>query len=182
MAKIDRRILKSQEAIKKAVVELMAEKPFDDITIQEIADRANVNRGTIYLHYTDKYDLLDKLIEEHMDNLRQLCREASDLTFEEGNYIWYEYFERHRLFFSTMLSSKGAPHFRNRFLQLVIEEFKPEVDTSSGKNEGLDEDVVLQFFASAVVGIVEWWFKQGMPLPARVIAEQTGRLLDRNFD
>ncbi|KDE46493.1 hypothetical protein DI43_14190 [Geobacillus sp. CAMR12739] len=81
-----------------------------------------------------------------------------------------------------MLSSKGAPHFRNRFLQLVIEEFKPEVDTSSGKNEGLDEDVVLQFFASAVVGIVEWWFKQGMPLPARVIAEQTGRLLDRNFD
>ncbi|MBB5326120.1 AcrR family transcriptional regulator [Anoxybacillus tepidamans] len=181
MTKIDRRIIKSQEAIKNAVIELMAEKPFDDITIQEIADRANVNRGTIYLHYTDKYDLLDQLIEEHMDNLRQLCREASDLTFEEGNYIWYEYFERHRLFFSTMLSSKGAPHFRSRFLQLVIEEFKPEVDTSSGKNEGLDENVVLQFFASAVVGIVEWWFKQGMPLPARVIAEQTGRLLDRNL-
>ncbi|BDG35873.1 UNVERIFIED_ORG: TetR family transcriptional regulator [Anoxybacillus amylolyticus] len=183
MAKIDRRIIKSQEAIKKAVIELMAEKPFDDITIQEIADRANVNRGTIYLHYTDKYDLLDQLIEEHMDNLRQLCREASDLTFEEGNYIWYEYFERHRLFFSTMLStSKGAPYFRNRFLQLVIEEFKPEVDVSGGKNQGLHEEVVLQFFASAVVGIVEWWFKNDMPLPARVIAEQTGRLLDRNFD
>ncbi|OQP17941.1 TetR/AcrR family transcriptional regulator [Geobacillus zalihae] len=182
MAKIDRRIVKSQEAIKNAVIELMAEKPFDDITIQEIADRANVNRGTIYLHYTDKYDLLDKLIEEHMDNLRQLCREAADLRFEEGNYIWYEYFERHQLFFSTMLSSKGAPFFRNRFLRLVIEEFKPDVDTSSGKNKGLNEDVVLQFFASAVVGIVEWWFKQGRPLPARVIAEQTGRLLDRNFD
>ncbi|EPR27889.1 Transcriptional regulator, TetR family protein [Geobacillus sp. WSUCF1] len=109
MAKIDRRIVKSQEAIKKAVVELMAEKPFDDITIQEIADRANVNRGTVYLHYTDKYDLLDKLIEEHMDNLRQLCREAADLTFEEGNYIWYEYFERHQLFFfDDAVKQRGA--------------------------------------------------------------------------
>lgn len=58
MSKVDRRILKSQEAIKKAVIELMAEKSFDDITIQDISDRANVSRGTIYLHYLDKYDLL----------------------------------------------------------------------------------------------------------------------------
>ncbi|MGG4043015.1 TetR/AcrR family transcriptional regulator, partial [Bacillus smithii] len=45
MSKVNRRITKSQEAIKKAVIELMSEKNFDDITIQEIADRANVNRG-----------------------------------------------------------------------------------------------------------------------------------------
>lgn len=63
MAKVDRRILKTQESLKKAVIELMTEKKFDDITIQNIADRANVNRGTIYLHYQDKYDLLDKLTE-----------------------------------------------------------------------------------------------------------------------
>ncbi|WP_445612840.1 TetR-like C-terminal domain-containing protein [Geobacillus sp. YF-1] len=64
----------------------------------------------------------------------------------------------------------------------MIKELKPDVDTSNGKNKGLSEDLVLQFFASAGVGIVEWWFKHGMPLPARVIAEQTGRLLDRNFN
>lgn len=66
MSKVDRRILKSQEAIKKAVIELMSKKNFDEITIQNISDKANVSRGTIYLHYLDKYDLLDKLIEEHI--------------------------------------------------------------------------------------------------------------------
>ena len=55
MVKVDRRVLKTQESLKKAVIELMIEKNFDDITIQDIADRANVNRGTIYLHYQDKY-------------------------------------------------------------------------------------------------------------------------------
>ncbi|MDP4147430.1 MAG: TetR/AcrR family transcriptional regulator [Bacillota bacterium] len=182
MSKVDRRIAKSQEAIKNAVTELMSEKSFDDITIQDIADRANVNRGTIYLHYTDKYDLLDKMIEEHINQLRELCQSASEMTFKEGNYVWYEYFERHYLFFSTMLASKGAPYFRSRFLDLVIEEFKAEVDVTKGENEGLNEDVILQFFGSATVWAVEWWFKNGMPLPARVMAEQAGALLDRNLD
>jgi len=182
MPKLDRRIAKSQVAIKNAVIELMSEKSFDDITIQDIADRADVNRGTIYLHYTDKYDLLDKMIEEHMDNLRELCQSASEMTFQEGNYVWYEYFERNYLFFSTMLASKGAPSFRSRFLDLVVEETKSEVETTEGKNQGLSEDVILQFFGSAVVGAVEWWFKNGMPLPARVMAEQTGALLDRNLE
>ncbi|CAM4227417.1 hypothetical protein PAAL109150_16690 [Paenibacillus alkaliterrae] len=72
MAKVDRRILKSQESMKKAVIELMTEKNFDDITIQDIADRANINRGTIYLHYQDKFDLLDKLIETHINGKRQI--------------------------------------------------------------------------------------------------------------
>jgi AcrR family transcriptional regulator len=182
MSKVDRRIAKSQVAIKNAVIELMTEKSFDNITIQDIADRADVNRGTIYLHYTDKYDLLDKMIEEHMDNLRELCQTASEMTFQEGNYVWFEYFERHYLFFSTMLASKGEPYFRSRFLDLVVEEFTAEVDNTEGKNKGFSDDVILQFFGSAVVGAVEWWFKNGMPLPARVMAEQTGALLDRNLE
>jgi AcrR family transcriptional regulator len=182
MTKVDRRIAKSQVAIKNAVTELMSEKSFDDITIQDIADRADVNRGTIYLHYTDKYDLLDKMIEEHIENLRALCQSASEMTFQEGNYVWYEYFERNYLFFSTMLASKGAPYFRSRFLDLVIQEFKAEGDIAVRQNHGLNEEVILQFFGSAVVGAVEWWFKNEMPLPARVMAEQTGALLDRNFE
>lgn len=58
MTKVDRRILKTQDALKKAVIELMSEKNFDDITIQDLSDRANVSRGTIYLHYMDKYEII----------------------------------------------------------------------------------------------------------------------------
>ncbi|WAH41414.1 TetR/AcrR family transcriptional regulator [Alicyclobacillus fastidiosus] len=181
MAKVDRRILKSQEAIKKSVLELMAEKSFDDITIQDIADRANVNRGTIYLHYTDKFDLLDRIVEEHISKLRELCQSASEMTFKEGNYVWFEYFASNYLFFSTMLTTKSAAYFRSRFLDLVVQEYRVEFDVSEGINQGLNEEMLLQFFGAAVVGAVEWWFKNGMPLPPRVMAEQTGMLLDRNL-
>lgn len=181
MGKTDRRVLKSQEAIKSAILELMGEKNFDDITIRDISERANVNRGTVYLHYMDKYDLLDKLIEEHINNLRELCHSASEVSFQDGNYVWYEYFADNHLFFSTMLNTKSAGYFRSRFLDLVIEEYRAEVDVTKGKNQGLNEEILLQFFGAAVVSTVEWWFRNGMSLPPRVLAEQTGVILDRNF-
>ncbi|MNC43680.1 hypothetical protein D3C75_925550 [compost metagenome] len=80
-----------------------------------------------------------------------------------------------------MLSTKSAGYFRSRFLELVIEEYKAEIDVTKGINQGLSEEVVLQFFGAAVVNTVEWWFRNGMSLPPRVLAEQTGVILDRNF-
>lgn len=183
MSKVDRRILKSQKSIKKAVIELMSEKSFDDITIQDISDRADLSRKTFYLRYVDKYDLLDKLIEEHINELRKACEIEMelDLDYIEGYQIWFEFFEKNHLFFSTMISSKGAPTFRNRFLEFIIEEVKGEVNTTEGKNREFNEDVFIQFFSSAFVGLIEWWFKNGMPVPPRTMAEQVGVLFERNF-
>lgn len=179
MAKVDRRILKSQEAIKKALIKLMAEKSFNDITIQDIADKANVNRGTIYLHYLDKFDLLDKIMEEHINNMSNFCESASEMDFIESTVHCMEYFESNYLFFSTMLASEGAPYFRSRFLQFNIEEFKNDVDITKGKNVGYNKEVIVQFIANAYVGLVEWWLKNGMPYPPRVMAEQVGDLIER---
>ncbi|WP_172193944.1 TetR/AcrR family transcriptional regulator [Saccharibacillus qingshengii] len=179
MAKIDRRILKSQAAIKQAVIELMSEKNFDAITIQDISDRANVHRATIYLHYTDKFDLLDKLIEEHIQNMKEINQYACDLEWDEANQVYFEYFERHYLFFSTMLASKGAPAFRARFLEFLVEEYQSELNMDDSRNRELDKTVMSSFMGSAFVGIVEWWILNEMPHPPSVMAKQVGVLLER---
>jgi AcrR family transcriptional regulator len=179
MAKMDRRILKSQEAIKQAVVELLNEKEFDQVTMQEISDRANVNRKTIYLHYKDKYDLLDKLIEEHINELREICE--LEATSTEDNISWFEYFEKKYAFFSSMLASKGAPYFRRRFLEFVIEDIQSEWNLIEGKKSGLNENIIVQFFAPAYVGLVEWWFTNGMPYPPRIMEEQVMMMLEKNL-
>lgn len=181
MAKVDRRILKTQESMKKAVIELMTEKNFDEITIQDIADRANINRGTIYLHYRDKFDLLDKLIEAHINELGDMGEWACKLDWSNGLLPFFEYFEKHYLFFSTMLASKGAPSFRTRLFDLIIEGFKDEIDTESRKNPDFSEDVVLQYAGTAYVGVIEWWIKNGMPYPPQVMAKKVGALLERTL-
>lgn len=183
MSKVDRRVLKTQESLKKALIELMTEKSFDDITIRDLADRANVNRGTIYLHYLDKFDLLDRLIDEHINVLRVMCEEAAEmeLDYVESNVGWFEYFESNYSFFSTMLASSQASYFRRRFLELLMEEIKIDIDTTKVINRELNEEVILQFVVTSFVGTVEWWITKEMPLPPRIIAEQLGMLLDRIY-
>ena len=179
MAKVDRRIVRTQDAIKKAFLELMSEKNFDSITIQDISDRANINRATVYLHYLDKFDLLDKIMEEHIQNMANLCELEAEMDWIEATVYCMEYLKSNYLFFSTMLASEGAPYFRSRFVQHNIEEFKKDVDVTKGKNLGQNEDIVAEFVANAYVGVVEWWMKNGMPYPPQEMAEKVGDLLDR---
>ncbi|CAN7612706.1 MULTISPECIES: TetR/AcrR family transcriptional regulator [Paenibacillus] len=182
MAKTDRRILKTQESLKKAVIELMTEKSFDDITIQDISDRANLNRGTIYLHYQDKFDLLDKLIETHLNELGEMDEWACKMDWNEALVPYFEYFEKNYLFFSTMLASTGVPSaFRTRLLTSFIDGFKGEIDRESGRNTDLKEDVMLQYAGTAYVGVIEWWIKNGMPYSPQVMAKQVGTLLGRSL-
>lgn len=169
-----------------AVIELMIEKKFDQITIQDISDRADVSRRTIYLHYMDKFDLLDKLIEEHIGDLRELCDSAgNDAEYRDMGLLWFEYFESHYLFFSAMLGSRGGPYFRNRLLEFFLQELKnKENDWPQGSNPGLKdgEDVDIQFLGAALVGVVEWWFKNGKPYPPSFMAQRMGALLERNLE
>jgi len=163
----------------------MVEKNFDQITIQDISDRADVSRRTIYLHYTDKFDLLDKLIEEHIDEMRKLCESTDeDADYSDAGVIWFEYLESHYLFFSAMLASTGGSFFRNRFLEFFLQELEKGSDLPEGSDQALTDgvNVDIQFLGAAIVGIVEWWFKNGRSLSPSFMARRVGMLLERNLE
>jgi AcrR family transcriptional regulator len=79
--KVDPRVLRTRKLLIDAFVSLQAEKAFDDITIQDIATRATVNRATFYAHFQDKYDLLDDIIREGFgETLRRWIAVQPDTT------------------------------------------------------------------------------------------------------
>ncbi|WP_240420793.1 TetR/AcrR family transcriptional regulator [Paenibacillus periandrae] len=178
--KVDRRILKTKEAINKAFLELFSEKEFEQITINDIADRANVNRGTIYLHYTDKYDLLYKCIDFHLSKMFSSC--TIHVNLEKDDFISeqkpiFKYFEDNFLFFSSMISNKITSLFQERMLSFVKSSIKKNLDQST--NQTIDKELVTQFNASAFVGIIEWWIQNKMPHSPQYMAEQMWDLFKR---
>jgi AcrR family transcriptional regulator len=156
-------------------------RKWTNFTIQDIAARADVTRGTVYIHYGDKFDVIDKLIETHINQLREIYVSTSEMDFVEGTQMCFEYFEKNYSFFSTMLGSKGTPSFRSRFLEFLTDVGMNGGDITKGENSGLNQDIVVQFFGTAYAGTVEWWITNGMPYPPRVMAEQVGLLLERNL-
>ncbi|WP_435172003.1 TetR/AcrR family transcriptional regulator [Paenibacillus glycanilyticus] len=177
VAKTDRRILRTKQAIKKSFLELFTEKEFEQITINEIADRANVNRGTVYLHYSDKYDLLDKCTEEHIREIISLCKNRES---GEGNpQQVFEYFQKHFPFFSAMFSNERVFLFRDQLLHFFSVNMTVKMEQTNDKPD-IDLEIKSQFMASAFIGIVEWWIRRGMPHSTSFMAGQVQQLFENN--
>ena len=66
--------IKTKEKIKSAFTELIMEKGFNNLSVVDISERAGINRGTFYLHYTDKYNLLETLETTIIQNLNEILR------------------------------------------------------------------------------------------------------------
>ncbi|PNQ79912.1 TetR/AcrR family transcriptional regulator [Paenibacillus sp. F4] len=182
--KIDRRILKTKEAIFQSFASLISEKDFEDITINEIADRANVNRGTVYFHYRDKYDLLNKCIEENLNKMISVTTitHANGETFDliQSSFLpVISYFEENHRLYASMLSNKGIPAFRDRMLEIVTSHIKLHINMD-GDNKNYSKELTTQFMASAFVGVIEWWILNNMPQSPNDVADQLWGLLKRN--
>ncbi|TGA96908.1 TetR/AcrR family transcriptional regulator [Sporolactobacillus shoreae] len=184
----DRRIRRTKAAINRAFLELLQEKSFNQITINDIAERADVNRGTIYLHYTDKYDLLDQCIAGNLDTIDHMIY-SSVFNFIENKADVNEsiealkslfiYFEEHALFFSSMLACHKTSAFRDRMLQIFTSAIQKKLDRQ-GINQGQDKQITTQFIASAFVGTLEWWILNQMPHSPQYMAEQVWTLFERH--
>ena len=82
--KLDPRIKRTRQLLQRALMELMAEKSFQAITVQDIAERATVNRVTFYAHFADKYALLEYTIRE-MIKQQLYSQVPEDAPFSQEN-------------------------------------------------------------------------------------------------
>lgn len=70
---MDLRIVKTRKAINDSFYELFEQKDFDKITVKDITEHAQIGRKTFYLHYIDKYDLLDRIVDKKFKALEEIC-------------------------------------------------------------------------------------------------------------
>ncbi|MFC4807803.1 TetR/AcrR family transcriptional regulator [Paenibacillus sp. GCM10023250] len=181
---MDRRILKTRQAIQNALIELMAEKDFEQITINDISQKADLNRGTLYLHYADKYDLLDQCIKDHLNQMVNHCvlshteEQCSDIV--QSPLPLFQYLEKHYLFYSSMLSNKGLICFREQLVSMVKSGIEERLKVEGFRGESKPE-VAIQYMTSAFVGVVEWWINTNMPFTPKEMAKQLKDIFEINL-
>lgn len=70
--------LRTDKAIRQALISLLKKKPFEKITVQDILDETPVTRSTFYKHYHDKYDIVEQMQDDFLNTLAELSREAHE--------------------------------------------------------------------------------------------------------
>ena len=174
---MDRRIQKTRQLIMNTFIDLLAEKGFEKITINDIAERANINRGTVYLHYVDKFDLLDKCIETYVNLLLNYCANSTDFNLDAAAFqSAFEYIEKNHAIYKLLLSHEGFGFFRSR-LYAVVAKTATEVIGINPENNTFSNDVTTHFLTSGFIGVLEWWINNSMPCSVQEITEQLMFLL-----
>ena len=177
-----KRNTESKKRIKQAFVELLNEKNFESLTISDIARQAEINRGTFYLHYLDKYDLMDKLEFECISELKHILLSHSNNIVEQPNeLISYEdilkalYFVKEDFDFISAVSQKGSdPRFINMIKKVLRELLfvkladNPQFSTQSGP---IPEAYIVEILLSNIVAIIILWISNGGQESPEQIAE-----------
>lgn len=168
----DRRIAKTRRALREALLELLEQKGPDRVTVTELCRRADINRGTFYLHYRDVYDLLEQYTDEVLEGFRGVVAgiDARDmLRYEEGSRPYpgfvqaLEYIGSHARFFRLMLGPKGDAAFAHKLTQLLQQRMAGRLRELGLRPPGrVPWDYLAAFLARAHLGVIQHWLESDM--------------------
>ncbi|WP_136605702.1 TetR/AcrR family transcriptional regulator [Paenibacillus dokdonensis] len=184
--KTDLRILRTKQSIRKAFYELIQEKGYESITIQDIADRAIINRNTFYLHYQNKPDLLETCINELLSELKDavvLCpismNPFSISILERVMKTVLEYISRNKTFYYAMLIEENRIYqFRAKIENIIKDKLNGMGDPSQGQSHlAISKELLLEYLVSAFMGVVNWWIKNDQPLSVEEASSQFSRIV-----
>lgn len=182
----DRRIRKTKKILKESLALLLLKKNLNNITIKELVDLADVNRGTFYLHYRDIHDMLSQIEAEMLNELESISRRfpASLLTDSPKPYIseMFQYIADNQTFCKMLLGPYGDMAF--------VDKLKKQVEEKCFYSlmEGCPDNALqrYQYFATytvaGCVGLLQTWLESGMMVAPQELAQVAEGMIQNGIE
>lgn len=171
--KEDRRIRRTKRLLRQALAEIMNEKDFKDITVKEITDRADLNRGTFYFHYTDTYDLRnqieDELVEELKEAIAEFQPEQAEFSLRPMLKKVFDYVLSQKFLFRTFFRSSSNSGLQNKVMAVVEE----NIDNARSRKYHS------RFMSSGVMGCVNLWLENSSEMAVDIIVDELDEMFQR---
>lgn len=150
--KSDRRVIKTDQAICQSLMELMMTKPFDKITVSEVAEHANIGRKTFYLHFSSLEEVLTEIEQELTDEARAAIGKISDATPANLLKSLNQLMLKRKAFYQQALNT--SPNlFLNDDLQLILERSLQQYYESKASLTDSELSYWTTFLAAGIVQI-----------------------------
>lgn len=175
----DLRVIKTCNLIREAFVKLMDEKGFKNITVNDIADGAIINRSTFYLHYTDKYDLLQKTVDEAIQNVLRSVEPQAHIVNEKLDYESFlqnlsyilKTVEKDALLYKIILNDNERLGISRKFENALKDKF----DVCFPIQLSISRDLCLELVPSLYVSAIRWWLNNDMKYSPSFLAKELAK-------
>lgn len=177
--RLDRRTQRTRRLLCEALVALIVERGYADLSIQDITDRADLRRATFYLHYKDKDELLIAVLRETFDALaRQLEAESSSDALAGKTYLktyrlMFAHVAENAVLYRTILSGQVGAMVSRSIREYLAGHVRRALSAQDSNAFGLPDEVIAHYVAGVELSLITWWLENGQPFDIVTMAEMT---------
>ena len=182
----ERRRLQTRSLLIQTALQLILEQGYDAITIQEITDRADLGRGTFYLHFKDKENLVWSAFRDSFQKLEQTAHQQLDRHMSQVEYYGllniYRHAKKNRDLYRVMFGRQGSGMLTARVQDYMADVFlydirnapiTPEIDFN------IPHEVEAQILAGIIGRLLFWWLETSTSYTPEQMAAMTYQVLYR---
>lgn len=181
--KEDRRVRRTKKLLVQALTALLEEKQASEITVRELTDLADMNRGTFYLYYKDIYDMLEQLEDSLFSTLNGIMdlheKEAADLQTRPLLLDLFQFVEENRELFRILLSPHGDMNFLHRLFEFLRERFLQAFPSLPAEQGEAEFDYHYSYLVFGTAGLIRAWVLRDCKEPAARMAGLADALIRR---
>ncbi len=168
-AQVDKRTLRTQEALRDALLELIIERGYEKSSVQDILDRACIGRATFYTHYRNKEDLLKRsldVLHEHLiGEWKCSAKDGAQTERSLGfSLTFFRHVDGHRKLYRAIVGRESGAIVDRQMRRLLFDLVKLEISDQGrkGRND-LRADMAAQYVVGALMSTVTWWLDHNTP-------------------
>ena len=175
--KTDRRIERTRKLLRQSMLDLIMERGYDEISIQDVTDRANLGRATFYLHYREKDDLLADVI---LDQFDEYIAAAPPVTTLQSGALdqrsiqkIFDFAESRYDFYRIMMIGRGSMVGSRQLHNLLSHGFTRalgQLEAAVGHQPIIPQDFIVSYYAGSLLSMIYWWLENEMPYTSAEMA------------
>ena len=155
---MDRRVQRTRALLQEALLALMTEKGYEETTVQDIIDRANVGRATFYAHFADKETLLTSRLEDLRNMLAERQRQSPTLGF---SLPMLEHAHSHLRLYQAIVGHERGAFVLRRIHRTIADLALRDVQALGFKGTVEERHLAAEYMAGALMAVLTWWLDHG---------------------
>ena len=185
LKKEDRRVRRTKKLLTQALTELLQKKQINEITVKELTDLADMNRGTFYMYYRDIFDMLEKIEDELFQKLDVIAQshEHGDPTQQVKPILLdlFRFIEENQEMCRVLLSPNGDMNFLHRLYEAIRERSLEIWKDQMGSLGEKEFDYRYSFVIFGCAGMIRAWVNRSCQETDMQMAELADRMIRRGI-
>jgi AcrR family transcriptional regulator len=175
---MDRRVRRTRKMLSRALLELIKEKDYESITIQDITEQADVHRATFYLHFTTKEELLATSLESLFADLGTRAKAESGvekpsfLKETEAGRVIFAHVSEYSDLYRVLVGQKGVGYVTHHIINYMTTVFEEKLrnDFPEESEFSIPRVIIARHLSGSIYSLLTWWLENDMPYDTDMMA------------